>query len=99
MPSARRCGSGSARTCSKPSRCISLSTATAIRAAVMAGAGPAVLSSLAVREDLSRGQLVAIPVVELELHRSLRVIWQGDRQPPAGAARDLVGHITTQLVS
>jgi DNA-binding transcriptional LysR family regulator len=78
---------------------ISLSTATAIRAAVLAGAGPAVLSSLAVREDLSRGQLVAIQVVGLELHRRLRVIWQGDRQPPAGAARDLVGHITTQLSS
>ena len=99
MPSPRRCASGSARTCEQAEPVISLSTATAIRAAVMAGAGPAVLSSLAVREDLSRGQLVAIPVVDLELHRSLRVIWQGDRQPPAGAARDLIGHITTQLVS
>ncbi len=74
---------------------ISLSTATAIRAAVAAGAGPAVLSSLTVRDDISRGQLARIPVAELDLRRSLRAVWQGDRQPPAGAARDLIGHITS----
>jgi DNA-binding transcriptional LysR family regulator len=75
---------------------ISLSTTTAIRATVSAGAGPAVLSSLAVRDDISRGQLIRIPVEELELHRTLRAIWQGDRQPPSGAARDLISHITNQ---
>ena len=74
---------------------ISLSTTTAIRAAVLAGAGPAVLSSLAVRDDLNRGQLIRVPVEGLDLRRTLRCIWLGDRQPPAGAARDLVGHITT----
>ena len=78
---------------------ISLSTATAIRAAVLAGAGPAVTSSITVREDISRGQLVAVPVQELDLRRALRAVWQGDRQPPAGAARDLIGHITTQRTS
>jgi DNA-binding transcriptional LysR family regulator len=75
---------------------ISLSTTTAIRAAVLAGAGPAVISSLAVREDISRGQLISVPADELDLGRTLRAVWQGDRQPPAGAARDLIGHITTQ---
>ncbi len=75
---------------------ISLSTATAIRSAVLAGAGPAVLSSLAVRDDLGRRQLVQIPVAGLELHRTLRAVWLGDRQPPAGAARDLIGHITSK---
>ena len=74
---------------------ISLSTTTAIRAAVAAGAGPAVLSSLAVRDDVSRGQLVRVAIDELDLSRSLRAVWQGDRQPPAGAARDLVGHIAS----
>ena len=73
---------------------ISLSTATAIRAAVLAGAGPAVLSSLAVRDDINRRQLVHIPVAGLELRRTLRAIWLGDRLPPAGAARDLISHIT-----
>ena len=75
---------------------ISLSTTTAVRAAVLAGAGPAVLSSLAVGEDISRRQLIHVPVDGLDLHRTMRAVWQGDRQPPAGAARDLIGHITTQ---
>jgi DNA-binding transcriptional LysR family regulator len=78
---------------------ISLSTATAIRAAVAAGVGPAVLSSLAVRDDLSRGLLVRVPVAELDLRRNLRAIWQGGREPPAGAARDLIGHITNYKTS
>ena len=76
---------------------ISLSTATAIRAAVLAGAGPAVLSSLAVRDDLGRRQLVRIPVADLEMQRTLRAVWLGDRQPPVGAARDLIGHITSRV--
>lgn len=73
---------------------ISLSTATAIRAAVLAGAGPAVLSSLAVGDDLSRHALARVPIAGLDLRRSLRIVWLGERQPPAGAARDLIGHIT-----
>jgi len=43
-----------------------------------------------------RGQAISVPVHELDLRRSLRAVWQGDRQPPAGAARDLIGHVTTQ---
>ena len=74
---------------------LSLSTATAIRAAVAAGAGPAVLSSLTVRDDTSRGQLVRVPVDELDLQRDLRAVWLGDRQPPAGAARDFIAHIAS----
>ena len=74
---------------------LSLSTATAIRAAVAAGAGPAVLSSLAVRDDVTRGLLVRIMVPELDLRRHLRAVWQGSRQPPPGAARDIISHIAT----
>ncbi|MGN6608971.1 MAG: LysR family transcriptional regulator [Jatrophihabitans sp.] len=74
---------------------LSLSTATAIRAAVAAGAGPAVLSSLAVRDDTARGVLVRVPVDQLDLRRDLRAVWLGDRQPPAGAARDLISHIAS----
>jgi DNA-binding transcriptional LysR family regulator len=77
---------------------LSLSTTTAIRAAVLAGAGPAVLSELAVRDDLDRGQLVAVDVDGLDLRRTLRAVWQGSRHPPAGAARDLISHITAQRV-
>ncbi|MDQ2957240.1 MAG: LysR family transcriptional regulator [Actinomycetota bacterium] len=69
---------------------LSLSTASAIRAAVIAGAGPAVLSELAVADDLIAGKLVAIRTDGLALDRTLRAVWLGGGSPPAGAARDLV---------
>jgi DNA-binding transcriptional LysR family regulator len=74
---------------------LSLSTTAAVRAAVMAGAGPAVLSELAVRDDLTDARLVAVHIDGLDLRRTLRAIWQGARQPSAGPARDLIGYITT----
>lgn len=72
---------------------LALSTTSAIRSAVHAGAGPAVLSALAVADDLATRRLVRIPITGLDLHRALRVIWLGARTPPAGAARDLIAHI------
>ena len=56
----------------------------------MAGAGPAVLSELAVRDDLSAGRLRTVGVEGLRLERTLRAIWSGGSSVPAGAARDLV---------
>lgn len=67
----------------------------AVRAAVLAGAGPAVMSRLAVSDDLAHGRLRIIPVAGLDLRRELRAIWLGARTPPAGAARDLLNHIAT----
>lgn len=72
---------------------LELSTAAAVRAAVLAGAGPAVMSRLAVRDDLALGRLRVVAVAGLDLHRALRAIWVGARTPPAGAVRDLLGHI------
>ena len=72
---------------------LSLSTTAAVRAAVLAGAAPAVISELAVADDLATGRLVRIETPELDLRRSLRVIWDGSKTLPAGAARDLVAHI------
>jgi molybdate transport repressor ModE-like protein len=72
---------------------LALSTASAIRAAVLAGAAPAVLSDLAVRADLALHRLVRVDVPDLDLRRTLRVIWSGSATVPAGAARDLVTHI------
>lgn len=74
---------------------LELSTTAAVRGAVLAGAGPAVLSALAVGEDLASGRLRRIPVAGLDLRRSLRAIWLGGatgttRQPPAGPVRDLI---------
>ena len=72
---------------------MSLSTTAAVRAAVLAGAGPAVISELAVADDLAGRRLVRVETPELDLHRTLRVIWNGASNPPAGAARDLIAHI------
>ncbi|MEO7059139.1 MAG: LysR family transcriptional regulator [Lapillicoccus sp.] len=66
------------------------STATSVRAAVLAGAGPAVLSELAVTDDLSAGRLVEVAVVGVDLSRTLRAVWVGGATPPAGPVRDLV---------
>jgi molybdate transport repressor ModE-like protein len=72
-----------------------LSTTSAVRAAVVAGAGPAVLSELAVSDDLASGRLARVSLVGIDLRRTLRAVWVGSRVPPAGAARDLLGHVTS----
>jgi DNA-binding transcriptional LysR family regulator len=66
-----------------------LSSTTAIKAAVAAGAGPAVLSAMAVRGELQSGQLVAVESPELSLERSIRAIWSTLR-PPSPAAASLL---------
>ena len=59
---------------------LELSTATAVRAAVAAGAGPAVLSRLAVGDDLDAGRLVHVPVRGADLSRDLRAVWPSGRR-------------------
>ena len=61
----------------------------AMRSAVVAGAGPAVLSAVTVREDLAEGRMVEVPIVGVDLHRRLRAVWPKGRQL-AGAAEDLL---------
>src|SRR5580704_16576834 len=65
-----------------------LSSTTAIKAAVAAGIGPAVLSSLAVTQELAAGTLRAVPVRGLDLTRRLLAVWPDGRQL-TGAAADL----------
>jgi DNA-binding transcriptional LysR family regulator len=68
---------------------LELSTASAVRSAVEAGAGPAVLSTFAVEDDVAAGRLVRVPVPGLDLSRRLRAVWpRGQR--PTGPARDLL---------
>jgi len=73
---------------------LALSTTAAVRSAVLAGAGPAVLSELTVAEDIAARRLTRIPVSGVDLRRSLRAIWAGGSMPPAGAARDLLAYLT-----
>ena len=62
---------------------LALSTTAAVRSAVLAGAGPAVLSELTVAEDISARRLARVPVAGVNLRRSLRAIWTGGALPPA----------------
>jgi DNA-binding transcriptional LysR family regulator len=78
---------------------LELSSAAAMRAAVLAGAGPAAMSRLAVADDLASGRLRAITIPELDLRRKFRAIWVGGRTPPAGAIRDLLSHITSSTTT
>jgi molybdate transport repressor ModE-like protein len=68
---------------------LELAATTAIRQAVLAGAGPAVLSDLAVRDDLAMRRLVRVPVQDVDLHRQLRGVWPAG-PVPAGPARELL---------
>ncbi|MEU9190711.1 LysR family transcriptional regulator [Streptomyces sp. NPDC048484] len=68
---------------------IELSSTTAVKASVASGAGPAVLSELALGEELSARRLVAIPVEGVGLSRELRAVWPAGHRP-AGPARDLL---------
>jgi Transcriptional regulator len=73
---------------------LELSTTSAVRAAVQAGAGPAVLSALAVTDDITSRRLTHILLHDLDLRRALRAIWLGPSVPPAGPVRNLLAHIS-----
>jgi DNA-binding transcriptional LysR family regulator len=68
---------------------LELASTSALRAAAVSGAGPVVVSELAVDGELSRGRLVSIPVHDLDLSRPLRAVWPSGRRP-SGPARDLL---------
>lgn len=68
---------------------LQLASTTALKAAAESGAGPVVVSALAVTDELASGRLVAVPVPDLDLSRPLRAVWPtGPR--PSGPARDLL---------
>lgn len=68
---------------------LELASNTALKAASVAGMGPAVVSLRAVADDIARGRLIAVVVENLPLTRPLSVIWRRDEGVPA-AARPLV---------
>jgi DNA-binding transcriptional LysR family regulator len=68
---------------------LELGSTAAILAAARRGEGPAVLSALAVADDLDTGRLVAVPTEGIRLTRSLRAVWPADRPLPS-LARDLL---------
>ncbi|MEV0697833.1 LysR family transcriptional regulator [Saccharopolyspora sp. NPDC050389] len=65
---------------------LELRSTTAVRNSVVAGAGPAVLSVLAVATDLVEQRLVDVPVTALDLHRPLHAVWRAGLQLTGSAA-------------
>jgi DNA-binding transcriptional LysR family regulator len=61
---------------------LELGSNAAILAAARRGEGPAVLSALAVADDLDAGRLVAVPTEGISLTRSMRAVWPTDRPLP-----------------
>jgi DNA-binding transcriptional LysR family regulator len=68
---------------------LELGSTAAIKAAVAAGEGPAVLSRLAVQGDLASRQLAEVATVDLDLRRPFHAVWRTGRSP-AGAANSLL---------
>ncbi|MGP9021822.1 LysR family transcriptional regulator [Streptomyces sp. BR1] len=68
---------------------LELASTTAVKAAVVSGAGPSVLSELALGEELASRRLARIPLEGVRLSRDLRAVWRTGHRP-TGPARDLL---------
>src|SRR5690606_3484483 len=72
---------------------LELGSGAAVRTSVLGGMGPAVMSSLAVADDLGAGRVVEIAVDGLELERVLTAVWRPPRKL-SGPAGELLRMIT-----
>jgi molybdate transport repressor ModE-like protein len=95
----RESGSGTRRTLDlalqefdRPAPLLELGSGAAIRTSVIRGVGPAVLSTLAIRDDIQSGQLRMVDVEGLDLGRTLRAVWRPPRHlgGPAAALLKMV---------
>ncbi len=77
---------------------VELSSTAAVRAAAAAGVAPAVLSILAVRDDLTLGRLVAVRVTSFRAVRPLRAVWRA-HHPPRAAGRRLLEQALREVSS
>ncbi|KPI03461.1 transcriptional regulator, LysR family [Actinobacteria bacterium OV450] len=68
---------------------LELASTTAVKSAALSGAGPCVLSELALGEELAARRRVEVPVTGAALGRALRAVWPSGARP-AGPARDLL---------
>jgi DNA-binding transcriptional LysR family regulator len=80
---------GALRPWGGPRSRLELGSTAAILAAARRGEGPAVLSALAVAEDIGAGRLAAVPTRDLDLTRSLRAVWP-EARPLVPLARRLL---------
>jgi DNA-binding transcriptional LysR family regulator len=71
---------------------LELGSTTALKAAVESGAGPGILSRLAVQTEVRDGRLLIVPTEGISLNRSIRLVWSRKR-PPGVAAKLLISQI------
>ncbi|MFE6965375.1 LysR family transcriptional regulator [Agromyces sp. NPDC057679] len=69
-----------------------LSSNAAVLISAASGAGPAVLSELAARPWIARGELVEVPVDGLDLRRRLRAVWRAG-EPLSAPAAAMLGQL------
>ncbi|MDT0157924.1 LysR family transcriptional regulator [Microbacterium sp. ARD32] len=67
-----------------------LSTSAAVRSAVAEGIGPAVLSQLAVADDVRLGRLVQVPLRGEPVQRPITALWRGGRRELSEVSRELL---------
>lgn len=72
---------------------LELGSSSALISAARRGDGPAVLSELAVADDIDEGRLIAVPTVGIDLARPLRAVWteSGGLVPLARALLEAAG--------
>lgn len=69
-----------------PPPLLELGSTTAVKAAVVDGAGPAIISRLTIQQELHDGRLREVPVADIDLHRVFRAVWPANaRLIPAAA--------------
>jgi DNA-binding transcriptional LysR family regulator len=71
---------------------VELGSTTAIKSAVASGAGPGVLSRLAVETEVREGRLALVAIDDLSINRSIRVVWAKGR-PLSPSAKRLLRQI------
>lgn len=64
---------------------LELSTVAAVRSAVIAGAGPAVLPEFVVRDSLAERRLHQVPLLDLVMKREVRAVWVAGTVPSEAA--------------
>jgi DNA-binding transcriptional LysR family regulator len=75
---------------------VELGSTTAIKIAVASGAGPGVLSRLAVETEVREGRLSVVATEDLTIKRSIRVVWAKGR-PLSSAAKHLLRHVNASV--
>jgi DNA-binding transcriptional LysR family regulator len=66
---------------------LEVASTMAVKTAALSGLAPAVLSTLALRAELSCGSLVEVALADVDLRRPLRAVWRRDHPMPASAQR------------